>query len=66
MKIATTNINNDGIILSKNAINKLIFKYNGVLGRALFKLYDLGYQCRSNTGSPPPVRGRPSGWWARR
>lgn len=44
MKIATTNINSNGIILSKNALNKLIFKYNGVLGRALFKLYDLGYQ----------------------
>ena len=44
MKIATTNINNSGIILRKSTINKLIFKYNGVLGRALFKLYDLGYQ----------------------
>lgn len=44
MKIATTNINNSGITLRKSTINKLIFKYNGVLGRALFKLYDLGYQ----------------------
>lgn len=44
MKIACTNINNNCIIMSKTLINKAIFKYNGVLGRALFKLYDLGYQ----------------------
>lgn len=44
MRIACTNINNSGITLSKSLINKAIFKYNGLLGRALFKLYDLGYQ----------------------
>lgn len=44
MRIASQNINNSGIVLSRTLINKSIFKYNGVLGRALFKLYDLGYQ----------------------
>lgn len=44
MRIACMNINNNGITLSKSLINKTIFKYNGILGRALFKLYDLGYQ----------------------
>ena len=44
MNIACTNINNKGIILSKELINKVVFKYNGMLGRALFKLYDMGYQ----------------------
>lgn len=44
MRIACTNINNRGIELSKELINKAVFKYNGILGRAMFKLYDLGYQ----------------------
>lgn len=44
MNIACTNINNKGIILSKELINKVVFKYNGMLGRALYKLYDMGYQ----------------------
>lgn len=44
MKIACTNINKNGISLNKDLIFKNIYKYNGVLGRALFRLYDLGYQ----------------------
>ena len=44
MRIACSNINNNGISISKELINKAVYKYNGLLGRSLFKLYDLGYQ----------------------
>lgn len=44
MRIACNNINNSGILINKDLLNKCIFKYNGMFGRALFKLYDLGYQ----------------------
>lgn len=44
MRIACTTINNNGVSLKKSLINESLFKYNGVFGRALFKLYDLGYQ----------------------
>lgn len=56
MRIACTNINNSGIELSKTLINKAVFKYNGVLGRALFKLYDLGYQSSPSVFDFPDFR----------
>lgn len=44
MRIGVSNINKEGLVLSKKLINKGIFKYNGIIGRAMFELYDKGYQ----------------------
>lgn len=44
MRLACLEINSKGIVLSKSLVTKTVHKYNGLLGRSLFKLYDWGYQ----------------------
>ena len=43
MRVACNNVNSNHLYLSKVKIDKAIYNYNGVYGRALFNLYDKGY-----------------------